>query len=402
MVRRLVEWKEELEDSDEEHEKDSQDHYIRVKQQAIIKALDRGLVDQRYLDISDPSESTFDWILSDDPAQGETPTPLANGDSELGTAEATSKRPSCGLRSWLISGDGIFHVLGKPGSGKSTLMKFICDDPRTMECLRAWAGPNQLVVSQFYFWRHGQIHQRKINGLRRMLLASVLSQMPEQIRSFFPALWDSLDEVSIRNRLELGVKAEVEVRITDREVRNAFDFLVSWASSDCNSGYRFCFFVDALDEFEEDTDYGYCDLASTLRMLVNYSANTIKVCVSSRELPAFQDQLTSVQQNQIHLQDLTASDMTVLAQRALYWDSFFARLEKAEPAQCRYLVDEFVYRAEGMFLWLKLVLPKVKRALMHRSSLNKLRSILLDTIPSELKDFFSEMQASIREEDQEE
>lgn len=41
---------------------------------------------------------------------------------------------------WLSGGKGIFHVAGKLGSGKSTLMKFLCDHPRTKAKLEQWAG----------------------------------------------------------------------------------------------------------------------------------------------------------------------------------------------------------------------------------------------------------------------
>jgi hypothetical protein len=40
----------------------------------------------------------------------------------------------------LSSGTRIFHVAGKLGSGKSTLMKFLCDHPRTHTELLRWAG----------------------------------------------------------------------------------------------------------------------------------------------------------------------------------------------------------------------------------------------------------------------
>ena len=36
---------------------------------------------------------------------------------------------------WLATGAGIFHVIGKIGSGKSTLMKFLANDPRTRTML---------------------------------------------------------------------------------------------------------------------------------------------------------------------------------------------------------------------------------------------------------------------------
>ena len=41
---------------------------------------------------------------------------------------------------WLSSGTGIFHIAGKLGSGKSTLMKFLCDHDRTKAELQKWAG----------------------------------------------------------------------------------------------------------------------------------------------------------------------------------------------------------------------------------------------------------------------
>lgn len=41
---------------------------------------------------------------------------------------------------WLSSGNGIFHIAGKLGSGKSTLMKFLCNHPQTKVALQKWAG----------------------------------------------------------------------------------------------------------------------------------------------------------------------------------------------------------------------------------------------------------------------
>jgi hypothetical protein len=45
---------------------------------------------------------------------------------------------------WLSSGDGIFHISGKLGSGKSTLMKYLFNHPRTKIELSRWAGTFQV------------------------------------------------------------------------------------------------------------------------------------------------------------------------------------------------------------------------------------------------------------------
>lgn len=42
-------------------------------------------------------------------------------------------------------------VSGKPGSGKSTLMKFICEHETTEKTLKTWANGQQLVVANFFF-----------------------------------------------------------------------------------------------------------------------------------------------------------------------------------------------------------------------------------------------------------
>src|SRR3569833_273024 len=44
------------------------------------------------------------------------------------------------LLDWLSTGTGIFHISGKLGSGKSTLMKFLCEHESTRNRLEQWAG----------------------------------------------------------------------------------------------------------------------------------------------------------------------------------------------------------------------------------------------------------------------
>src|SRR3569833_2117744 len=60
---------------------------------------------------------TFSWVFSE---------PNGDGSSEL--------------VKWLKSGIGVFRVTGKPGSGKSTLMKYITEHGQTQNTLAAWAA----------------------------------------------------------------------------------------------------------------------------------------------------------------------------------------------------------------------------------------------------------------------
>jgi hypothetical protein len=91
-------------------------------QQHIRKGLEFPEMRTRLDGIEEAHERTFRWILD-------------GGDID------EDRRKSHELfNGWLLKGDGIFHVTGKLGSGKSTLMKFICDDEATINRLSTWAG----------------------------------------------------------------------------------------------------------------------------------------------------------------------------------------------------------------------------------------------------------------------
>jgi hypothetical protein len=87
---------------------------------------------------------------------------------------------------WLRSGDGIYHISGKAGSGKFTLVKFLCQNPRLIRELEQWAGNKKLVFASFFFWASGDKLQRSLEGLYRSLLFEILNQCPELIDKVLP------------------------------------------------------------------------------------------------------------------------------------------------------------------------------------------------------------------------
>ena len=105
-------------------------------------------MDERFQDVCKAAEETFKWIFED---------------PDL----VTSKNPELRIPflEWLESGSGIFHISGKPGSGKSTLMKFLCQHIATTDALLLWAGNKTLVFARFFFRNQGKRLQRSIIGL---------------------------------------------------------------------------------------------------------------------------------------------------------------------------------------------------------------------------------------------
>lgn len=77
------------------------------------------------------------WATTDDTA---TPLDRVPPPSTVAVIDQTKANAKESLDTWLSSGNGIFHISGKLGSGKSTLMKFLCDHELAKTKLEEWAG----------------------------------------------------------------------------------------------------------------------------------------------------------------------------------------------------------------------------------------------------------------------
>jgi hypothetical protein len=66
---------------------------------------------------------------------------------------------------WLRHGGGVFWISGKPGSGKSTLMKLVASHIQTERTLSASSYPKPVYVVSHYFWSVGTAMQKSRQGL---------------------------------------------------------------------------------------------------------------------------------------------------------------------------------------------------------------------------------------------
>lgn len=98
------------------------------KARLIVESLRFADMDYRRKVIPDSHRKTFEWSFDKNVSQ---------------------------LQSWLEHGDGIFWICGKAGSGKSTFMKFLCNDRRTRKALRTWSSASTLIFVEHYFWYAG-------------------------------------------------------------------------------------------------------------------------------------------------------------------------------------------------------------------------------------------------------
>ncbi|KAK0748990.1 hypothetical protein B0T18DRAFT_96185 [Schizothecium vesticola] len=335
----------------------------KANQQAIQDGLAFQSMVDRYQDIAMAATDTFGWIFDNSSKQLESNRHLLQP-----------------FRDWLEDGDGIFHISGKPGTGKSTLMKFLCQHKKTLESLERWSGTKELVLGHFFFWNRGSAMQKSLVGLIRALMYHVVIQRPDIILELFPDLWDPA-------RFEPWGNTRPE-RIENEDVVRAFQQLI--ASEEISNGYKFCFFIDGLDEFDEETKT-HTNLLSTLLDWVKPS-RCLKLCVSSRELPVFQARLNIRQR--LRLQELTKKDIENVVRQTLQEEQSFAGATTLEPQDAERLRQSVIEKADGVFLWVVLTLKTIVEALQCGESVSDLFQ-MMNSVPQRLEDFLGYILDSI-------
>ncbi|KAI0016039.1 hypothetical protein F4780DRAFT_714828 [Xylariomycetidae sp. FL0641] len=374
--------------------------YQRIQTQRLLDRI--GNPGDRFDRVREAEEHTFHWLLSEpleldnkcDSLGGHsTDTPIQPR-SGIGFAGSHSKstrkkkmddetkgRASAQFTHWLANGSGIFHIVGKPGSGKSTLMKFVDEHPRSRLLLAEWAEGKRLVFAKFFFWKAGTWRQNTLRGLVRGLLYDILEQSPDLGPILFPEWYEHADDLAT---------SPLYCRTSDKECLAALQRMLDMPEAIGDA--RFCFFIDGLDEFEEDDAAGltYISLASKLRCWADRAMGKVKLCVSSRELPAFE---TISRGQQIRLHELTEADIKTLVLATFSEETVFLSLpEKQRDA----IIDDIVSQAQGVFLWVVLVSQSVLRGLLNGDSVSRLRS-RIRTMPKELGELCKRVLGSIED-----
>ncbi|KAI1215199.1 uncharacterized protein F4807DRAFT_25603 [Annulohypoxylon truncatum] len=347
----------------------SSDSLALIKSHSILEALSFPKMHQRYEAVGKAHSETFDWIFQDNPER----SPKALQGKILFT-------------NWLSSGKGVFHIAGKPGSGKSTLMKFIYKHKKTKDLLNSWAAGRKLIQGKHFFWRPGEDNlEHSIVGLLQTLLCDVLEECPKLVPLTFPKQWAAIKD--------LPHPILAKIRFDWEDIHEAFDRLID--NRDLFETRCFFFMIDGLDEYQETRDEGYKQL---IRLILNWTEKApdqIKVCVSSREHTVFLDHFSETQG--LRLQSLTSEDIYKYVQEKLESNRNFREMKNPQGDADR-LITKVTRKAEGVFLWVALVVKLLDDACDDEDSFEELEQ-KIDLLPPELKGLFDELFSSIHESD---
>jgi len=281
------------------------------------------------------------------------------------------------FRTWSLARDdthGIYWISGKPGSGKSTLMKYLDENIDDERDLAHWADEKTVVRLSHFFWNSGNNLQRSTEGLLRHLVLQILDQFPE--------LFDCV--IQYCRGMTVG---DLTVPFSVAALADVVKYLLSIQQAEA----KFFFIIDGLDECE---DYNAPN-TELLNYLSDFSAFTnVKLCVSSRLLNIFQDAFA--QCPQFRLEYLTYLDMHTFVSSKLRANSRWRYLWDLDHEQASSFIGEIVTKAEGVFLWAALVVRNILNGLRDGDNPDELFRRLND-IPADLENYFTRIVASIEE-----
>ena len=271
-----------------------------------------------------------------------------------------------GFKAWLEGQNErpIFWISGKPGSGKSTLMKYAMTHDSTRLSLQRYNDAEWLMTGYFFHDRGSDV-QKSIRGF----LSEFLFQLLCKDQVLFALMPSACRELMDRK--------------ADWDVPTLSNVLLSLGHR-TTTPINCCLYIDALDE--EDGDH--VRLIGILTQLAHLQKNPnvcIRLCLAGRPENILQRAFEKYPGFAIH--EYTESDIRHYTQGRLVEEEQDIVNEQDAEALGR-LVKDIVERARGVFLWVRLVVAELVDGLVNGDTLEELAETL-SQIPDELFDLYA-------------
>ncbi|XPS91100.1 hypothetical protein M3J09_000523 [Ascochyta lentis] len=326
-------------------------------QQNILDSLRYSRMEERKLQINEAQTGTYGWIL----------------DPEFRTIPQSDS-----LLDWLSScteSRRIYWIYGKPGSGKSTMMRFLGRNISTLDHMLPWTKNKPLLRIQHFFWNPGSELQKSIHGFLRALLCQLLMQNS-----------DLFSQVVCSNRwAAASAPGAYQIDWTQAELQQSICECIRFLKGSATV----FILLDGLDEVS-GTDDTQTELAEFLIKIASFQH--VKICVSSRPWNIFRDAFKGFPR--LRLEDLTRDDISLYINAKLSSHAGFQLLSQYHQASAVLLTRQISQKASGVFLWVRLVVRELLAGLRDGDGIKTLQR-KLELIPNDLNDYFRRLMDSI-------
>lgn len=273
----------------------------------------------------------------------------------------------------------ILWILGHPGTGKSTLMKYISEWPHQS----SKDGSKSQYITSFYFYNLGAQLQRTASGLLRSVLFQLLQEFPNSLESF-KEYQIQLDVATKEEKVLSGLNL---LSLLEKLLRNVLEVTSVWL------------FIDALDECGNETGdpddeteevRGLIRHLTNLQQVLGSSTHHLRICCSCRHYPNIASRDGELK---IFTEVENAADIKAFVERELK-----EGIAKAEADVTVRLQNAIAKNALGSFQWTKLVTSKALS--MYRAGKSTTQIIRqVQTAPRQLSTLYHNILISLPQED---
>ncbi|KAK5100885.1 hypothetical protein LTR70_001078 [Exophiala xenobiotica] len=306
--------------------------------QRLASSLHFPEIHRRYESIEDAHSDTFDWIF--EPPDRQQP-------------------PWSSFVDWLTNEQSLYWVSGKPGSGKSTLMKHVVETIQQQHQEDPQQAP---IVLSFWFWEAGSKLEHSLIGCMRSLL------------------WQLLQDTRSCHAVVQSAQRSAQTPWTTRRLKD----ILFKALQRLSSG-PVLLFLDGLDEAGADAD----DVLACIQEMIGVSAAGLKICVSSRPEQAYINAFSS--HPHLRVQDLNYEDIrAIIAQDLLGNPSITKLAQHNDDSSLDRLTLSIQERAHGVLLWVRLVVRSLLRGIQNLDDIDTLQH-RLDETPGDLEELYEQV-----------
>ena len=316
---------------------------------ALIFSLETHAQNPRWYHISRTHEKSFRWIWG-----------------------TNSGNP--GFTNWLRSEDPLFWISGKPGAGKSTLMRYLAEHKRTVSLMSRNTDTSILV--HYFFHELGESQEKTFGGLLCAIVYQLLINLHDKNPATLALLYGLL-------KPQICPSITSRSALPDDVMMTVLENLVT----DCRETIRLSLFIDGFDECHGN----HGEQLDFLTNLIRFSSDkklSIRACIASRVETEIQFRLSNEPTFAIH--KFTEKDISAYVTSRLRqaWDLMARQPDGTTSVYDQFLVDNVAKKAEGVFIWVKIVVSQLALAIEEEANIWDLYS-LLDNFPEGVEDLYS-------------